>query len=102
MNDVVRSIATTGASTARTRRQRTEQALSLRDTPRGASSDREFLAPVLEILKTPASPVRVAFLWIICALVVVGLGLASSTITAVPSPWGVIHSWCTRRAQHAR
>ncbi len=76
MNDVVRSIATTGASTARTRRQRTEQALSLRDTPRGASSDREFLAPVLEILETPASPVRVAFLWIICALVVVGLGLA--------------------------
>ncbi|MBV8165701.1 MAG: biotin/lipoyl-binding protein, partial [Alphaproteobacteria bacterium] len=42
----------------------------------GAASDREFLAPVLEILETPASPVRVAFLWIICALVVVGLGLA--------------------------
>ena len=76
MNDVVRSIATTGSSATPPRRQRTEQALSLRDTRRGASSDREFLAPVLEILETPASPVRVAFLWIICALVVVGLGLA--------------------------
>jgi hemolysin D len=39
-------------------------------------SDREFLAPALEILETPASPVHVAFVWIICALVVVGLGWA--------------------------
>ena len=39
-------------------------------------SDREFLAPALEILETPASPVHLAFLWIICALVVVGLALA--------------------------
>ena len=76
MNEVVGSIATTGSSAPPLRRRRTEQALSLRDTRRGASSDREFLAPVLEILETPASPVRVAFLWIICALVVVSLGLA--------------------------
>ena len=39
-------------------------------------SDREFLAPALEILETPASPVRMAFLWIICALVIVGLAWA--------------------------
>jgi hemolysin D len=38
--------------------------------------DREFLAPALEILETPASPVHLAFLWVICALVVVGLGWA--------------------------
>ncbi len=74
MNDIVRSIATTGGPPAPARRQ-TDQALSLRDARHSASSDREFLAPVLEILETPASPVRVAFLWIICALVVVGLGL---------------------------
>ncbi len=42
----------------------------------GEGSDREFLAPALEILETPASPVHLAFLWIICALVVVGLGWA--------------------------
>jgi hemolysin D len=36
-------------------------------------SDREFLAPALEILETPPSPVHLAFLWIICALAVVGL-----------------------------
>jgi hemolysin D len=38
--------------------------------------DREFLAPALEILETPPSPVHVAFLWIICALVVAALGWA--------------------------
>jgi membrane fusion protein, hemolysin D len=38
--------------------------------------DREFLAPALEILETPPSPVHVAFLWIICALVVVALAWA--------------------------
>ena len=36
-------------------------------------SDREFLAPALEILETPASPVRVAFIWVICALAVTAL-----------------------------
>ncbi len=76
MNDIVRSTAATGAPATRALQRWTGQALSLRDTRRGASSDREFLAPVLEILETPASPVRVAFLWIICALVVIGLGLA--------------------------
>ncbi len=39
-------------------------------------SDREFLAPALEILETPPSPVRLAFLWIICALVVAALAWA--------------------------
>jgi hypothetical protein len=43
------------------------------DAPGGALSDREFLATALEILETPASPVNVAFLWIICALVFVAL-----------------------------
>ena len=38
--------------------------------------DREFLAPALEILETPPSPVHVAFLWIICALVVTALAWA--------------------------
>lgn len=40
---------------------------------REALSDREFLAPALEILETPASPVRIAFIWIICGLVAVAL-----------------------------
>ena len=39
-------------------------------------SDREFLAPALEILETPPSPVHLAFLWIICALVVAALAWA--------------------------
>jgi hemolysin D len=39
-------------------------------------SDREFLAPALEILETPASPVKMAFLWVICAFVVIALGWA--------------------------
>jgi hemolysin D len=39
-------------------------------------SDREFLAPALEILETPASPVKIAFIWIICALVVVSISWA--------------------------
>ena len=39
-------------------------------------SDREFLAPALEILETPPSPVHVAFLWIICAFVASALAWA--------------------------
>jgi hemolysin D len=39
-------------------------------------SDREFLAPALEIVETPPSPVHVAFLWIICALVVAAVAWA--------------------------
>ena len=38
--------------------------------------DREFLAPALEILETPPSPVHVAFLWIICAFVASALAWA--------------------------
>src|SRR5271165_1532262 len=45
-------------------------------TRREALSDREFLAPALEILETPASPVHIAFIWIICALVAVALAWA--------------------------
>ncbi len=74
MNDVVRSI--TPAASVPAPQPQTGRALEPAGSWRGPASDREFLAPVLEILETPASPVRVAFLWIICALVVVGLGLA--------------------------
>jgi hemolysin D len=49
------------------------RALALPTVRRNALSDREFLAPALEILETPASPVHLAFLWIICALVAVAL-----------------------------
>ena len=42
-------------------------------TPGANLSDREFLAPALEIVETPPSPVKVAFLWIICALVLTAL-----------------------------
>eukprot|EP01037_Dinobryon_pediforme_P012158 gene12158-12244_t len=40
---------------------------------RAASPDNEFLAPALEILETPPSPVSIWFIWIICAFVVVAL-----------------------------
>ena len=56
--------------------RRESRALALPETLRGRLSDREFLAPALEILETPASPVHLAFLWIICALVVVGIAWA--------------------------
>ena len=56
--------------------RRAASALALPETLRGRLSDREFLAPALEILETPASPVHLAFLWIICALVVVGIAWA--------------------------
>ncbi|MBZ9886308.1 HlyD family type I secretion periplasmic adaptor subunit [Mesorhizobium sp. CA10] len=36
-------------------------------------SDQEFLAPALEILETPPSPVRLAFIVIVCAFVAVAL-----------------------------
>jgi hemolysin D len=36
--------------------------------PRRRRADNAFLAPALEILETPPSPVRVALIWIICAL----------------------------------
>jgi hemolysin D len=42
-------------------------------TPGPNVNDREFLAPALEILETPPSPVNVAFLWIICAFVAAAL-----------------------------
>src|ERR1700722_16503041 len=40
---------------------------------RELSLDNEFLAPALEILHTPPSPVGIAFIWIICTFVVVAL-----------------------------
>jgi hemolysin D len=42
-------------------------------TPGANVSEREFLAPALEILETPPSPVNVAFLRIICAFVAAAL-----------------------------
>ena len=45
-------------------------------TPGMILSDREFLAPALEIVETPPSPVHVAFLWIICAFVAAALAWA--------------------------
>jgi hemolysin D len=42
-------------------------------TSRWRVGDREFLAPALEILETPPSPVKVAFLWIICAFAATAL-----------------------------
>jgi hemolysin D len=36
--------------------------------PRRRRADNAFLAPALEILETPPSPVRVALIWVICAL----------------------------------
>jgi hemolysin D len=41
-----------------------------------SASDNEFLAPALEILESPASPVRIWFLRSICALVVISLAWA--------------------------
>jgi hemolysin D len=52
------------------------RALARFKTPGMNLSDREFLAPALEILETPPSPVHVAFLWIICAFVVTALAWA--------------------------
>jgi hemolysin D len=43
---------------------------------RGRREDNEFLAPALEILETPPSPVRIAFIWIISAFVVVAIAWA--------------------------
>jgi hemolysin D len=84
MNEVAHSIAPAGSAAALQPqpgralsprpRSPLARAPSLHDQRRG--SDREFLAPALEILETPASPVRIAFLWTICALVAVGLSLA--------------------------
>jgi hemolysin D len=76
MNDVVPSIARAGPVATPVQRPQPGRALLLDDSRRSAASDREFLAPLLEVLETPASPVRVAFLWTICALVAVGLSLA--------------------------
>ncbi len=39
-----------------------------------SGEDREFLPAALEILETPASPARVVFLWLICAMFAAALG----------------------------
>jgi len=52
------------------------RALALMAADGRNGSDREFLAPALEILETPASPVRLAFLWLICGLVAVAIAWA--------------------------
>ncbi len=76
MNDVVRTLVPRTPASAPTVLPPPRRLAARRASWRGSMSDREFLAPVLEILETPASPVRVAFLWIICALVAVALSLA--------------------------
>ena len=68
----------TGPSRRQNRREsppgpRPFAALARLGTPGANLSDREFLAPALEILETPPSPVHVAFLWIICAFVLAAL-----------------------------
>ena len=66
--------ASSPAQTALTRlRTWPRVALARLKSPGANLSDREFLAPALEILETPPSPVKVAFLWIICALVATAL-----------------------------
>jgi hemolysin D len=45
-------------------------------TPRRRRADNAFLAPALEILETPPSPVRVALIWIICALAAASIAWA--------------------------
>ena len=57
-------------------KQALSRALALVKAPSQNLSDREFLAPALEILETPASPVRLAFLWLICGLVAVAIAWA--------------------------
>ena len=44
-----------------------------RPVRRSTAIDNEFLAPALEILETPPSPVRIALIWIISALVLASL-----------------------------
>jgi hemolysin D len=61
-----------GASAAKPSASR---ALAIR-APAMTACDREFLAPALEILETPPSPVKVAFLWIICAFVATAIAWA--------------------------
>ena len=69
-------IAPAAASSPSATERPEQRALALVGARRRSVSDPEFLAPVLEILERPASPVHLAFLWIICALVVVGLAWA--------------------------
>jgi hemolysin D len=73
MTEAVRALAPVKPAPSRVTSQSRSRPLVWPDAPGGALSDREFLAPALEILETPASPVNVAFLWIICALVFVAL-----------------------------
>jgi hemolysin D len=49
---------------------------NLPPAPRRRSADNAFLAPALEILETPPSPVRVALIWIICALAAASIAWA--------------------------
>jgi len=68
--------ATPGDNTRSAAKLVASRALARFKTPGMNLSDREFLAPALEILETPPSPVHVAFLWIICAFVVPALAWA--------------------------
>jgi hemolysin D len=68
---VIRAVAP--ASPAPAAKPAAWRALARLSTPGANLSDREFLAPALEILETPPSPVRIAFLWTICAFVLAAL-----------------------------
>ena len=70
-----RAVAPAGPALAAAGRS-AQRALARLRAPGADLSDREFLAPALEILETPPSPVHVAFLWIICAFVLTALGWA--------------------------
>jgi hemolysin D len=71
----IRAIAPAAAAGAAARRS-AQRAIAPLRAPGANLSDREFLAPALEILETPPSPVHVTFLWIICAFVATALGWA--------------------------
>jgi hemolysin D len=68
--------APTDPAAPRTPKPFAARALARLKAPGMGLSDREFLAPALEILETPPSPVHVAFLWIICAFVAAALAWA--------------------------
>jgi hemolysin D len=71
----IRAVTAAGRALAAARRP-AKRALARLSAPGANLSDREFLAPALEIVETPPSPVHVAFLWIICAFVFTAIGWA--------------------------
>ena len=68
--------ATAPGEKARSAKLFASRAIARLKNPGAHMSDREFLAPALEILEMPPSPVHVAFLWIICAFAAAALAWA--------------------------